>query len=44
MQALCQITPTGKLTDSYDKNEFKVIGDLWALKGYGHAWGFNING
>ena len=23
MQALCQITPTGKLTDSYDKNEFK---------------------
>ena len=23
MQALCQITPTGKLTDSYDKNKFK---------------------
>ena len=23
MQALCQITPTGKLTDSYNKNEFK---------------------
>ena len=23
MQALCQIIPTGKLTDSYDKTEFK---------------------
>ena len=31
-QALCQTTPTGKLTDPHDKNQFKKIRDLWTFK------------